>query len=84
MRILANLGKFGKGLRLFWENLGKVYDIFGLLYWIFWAIILIFSGKKGQPTHKWPGTPMEKDMLSTNHNQFSFSRPVFERVINVN
>ena len=29
-----NFGKFGQGLRFFLANLGEVYDIFGLLYWI--------------------------------------------------
>ena len=37
-----NLDKFGQGLRFFWAHLGKAYDIFGLLYWIFWAIIIFF------------------------------------------
>ena len=46
-----NSGKFGQGLRILWANLGKAYDIFDLLHWIFWAIILFFSGKKGQAPH---------------------------------
>ena len=57
-----NFGKVGQILarfKIFWVNLGKVYDIFVVMYWIFWAIILIFLGKKGQPPmRKWPGTPM--------------------------
>ena len=31
--------------------LGKVYDIFGLLYWIFWAIILFFFGQARSAPH---------------------------------
>ena len=62
LRIFANLGKFGQGLRFF---LGK----FGQSLGYFWSFVLDFLGnysifffwprKVSNPTHKWPDTPKE-------------------------
>ena len=53
---------YAPGLRILWEYLGKAYDIFDLLHWIFWTIILFSWARKVRPpTHQWPGTLMPRN-----------------------
>ena len=48
-------------LKLAFLKLNMIF--YDVLYWIFWAMILFFSGKKGQPpTSKRPGAPMQKNI----------------------